>query len=131
MKSFSLSSVLLGLCFFLAGCSGGSDAKRGDAQAANQSTDQPKPSPAEQAKIVTALDRLPPEDRALAEEQQFCAVEPENRLGLMGTPVKVLVNDQPVFLCCKSCKTDALAKPDKTLAKVQQLKAKAGAPPGN
>ena len=113
----------------LAGCSGGSDPKPGGPQAVTQSTDQP--SPEEQARIATALGRLPLEDRVLAEAQQYCAVEAENRLGLMGTPVKVLVNDQPVFLCCKSCKTDALAKPDKTLAQAQQLKAKAVAPPGN
>jgi hypothetical protein len=106
----------------LAGCSDDLAHKAGEPQTVKQPGDQTKPSPEEQAKITAALDRLPPEDKALAEAQQFCAVETENRLGLMGTPVKVLVNGQPVFLCCKGCKTTALEEPDKTLAKVQQLR---------
>jgi hypothetical protein len=52
------------------------------------------------------------------------AIQNEERLGGMGVPVKVLVKDQPVFLCCKSCRKEALADPDKTLAKVKGLKAK-------
>lgn len=43
----------------------------------------------------------------------------------MGTPVKVMVKEQPVFLCCKGCRRKALADPDRTLAKVDELKAKA------
>jgi hypothetical protein len=125
MKSYALLVMGAIVFLFLAGCSGGTDHQQMHSHAENQATEQPKASPEEEAKVATALGRLAPEDRALAEEQRYCAVEPENRLGLMGPPVKVLVNDQPVFLCCKSCKTTALAEPDKTLAKVQQLKAKA------
>jgi hypothetical protein len=43
----------------------------------------------------------------------------------MGVPVKVMVKGQPVFLCCKTCRKQALADPDKTLARVDELKAKA------
>jgi len=43
----------------------------------------------------------------------------------MGPPVKVMVKDQPVFLCCKSCKDEALKDPDKTLERVAELKKKA------
>jgi hypothetical protein len=125
MKSYALLVVPATVFLFLAGCSGGSDPKHVEPQAGNRAADQPKASPEEEAKIAAALDRLDSEDRALAEAQQYCAVESENRLGLMGTPVKVLLNDQPVFLCCKSCKPTALAEPEKTLAKAQQLKAKA------
>ena len=40
----------------------------------------------------------------------------------MGTPVKIiLVNDHPVFLCCESCRQDAFADPEQTLAKVEKL----------
>src|SRR5262245_16732464 len=46
------------------------------------------------------LAKLNPEDHKLAEEQGFCAVQYKNPLGSMGVPVKVLVKDQPVFLCC-------------------------------
>jgi hypothetical protein len=49
------------------------------------------------------------DDRKLAEEQKFCAIENDNRLGSMGTPVKVMVKDQPVFLCCKGCQKKALS----------------------
>src|SRR5438105_11566738 len=103
MKSYAWLVVPATALLFLAGCSGGTDPAENGPRTENRAADQPKASPDEEAKIATALGRLTPEDRALAEEQQYCAVEPENRLGLMGTPVKVLVNDQPVFLCCKSC----------------------------
>jgi hypothetical protein len=48
----------------------------------------------------------------------------------MGPPVKLVIKGQPVFLCCGGCEKKALANPDKTLAKVEELKAqvKAGAP---
>jgi hypothetical protein len=52
-------------------------------------------------------------------------IQTEERLGGMGTPVKVMVKGQPVFLCCKGCRKEALAQPDKTLAKVKELKEKA------
>jgi hypothetical protein len=79
-------------------------------------------------KFSTNLAKLDPADRKLAEAQKFCAVENENRLGSMGTPVKVMVKDQPVFLCCKSCQKSALADPEKTLAKVEELKKKSVEP---
>lgn len=77
------------------------------------------------AKIVSALANLSPEDRQLAEAQRFCPILPANRLGVMGTPVKVAVNGQTVFLCCSGCKEKALANPEATLAKVKSLKADA------
>ena len=79
------------------------------------------------SKVKSALAKLSPEDRALAEEQKYCASEPENRLGSMGPPVKVMVKDQPVFVCCKGCQEDVLKDPDKTLKQVAELKAKAKA----
>ena len=86
---------------------------------------QPRP-PEKEGK--GGLSKLAPEDRELAEEQQFCAVEGENRLGAMGTPYKVMIEGQPVFLCCKSCEKEALAHPEQTLARVKELKAKAAHP---
>ena len=81
-----------------------------------------------EATIRANLAKLPEKDRKLAEAQKWCAVEDENRLGSMGTPYKVMVKDQPVFLCCKSCQRRATADPDKTLSKVAELKHKAGDP---
>jgi hypothetical protein len=80
------------------------------------------PPPDKEAKIKASLDKLDPADRKLAEGQKYCAVETENRLGSMGKPIKILVKDQPVFLCCKGCEKRALKDPDKTLASVKKLK---------
>jgi hypothetical protein len=106
---------------FLLGCQSSEEKPRASGKAIEQGEAE--------AEIRTSLAALSPQDRKLAEEQKFCAVESENRLGVMGTPVKVIVNDQPVFLCCKGCRKKALADPEKTLARVRELKSKsAGAP---
>jgi hypothetical protein len=95
--------------------------------------EQPSPAPSmpgmtmsqddkqKEADIQAALAKLKAEDRKLAEAQKFCAVMTKNRLGSMGTPIKVMVKDKPVFLCCKNCQAKALANPDKTLASVAEL----------
>jgi hypothetical protein len=70
-----------------------------------------------------AFAKLSPADRRLAEAQGFCAVMADSSLGSMGVPIKVMVKDQPVFLCCAGCKRKALANPDQTLATVEKLKA--------
>jgi hypothetical protein len=77
------------------------------------------------AKIEAALAQLDPADRRLAEAQKYCPVMTNNRLGSMGKPYKVMVEDQAVFLCCEGCKKKALADPEKTLAKVKELREKA------
>jgi hypothetical protein len=63
------------------------------------------------------------EDLSLADAQGYCPISSE-KLGGMGTPVKVLLKDQPVFLCCKSCEKKALADPEGTLTKVAAMKDK-------
>ena len=75
--------------------------------------------------------KLSPEDKALADAQEWCVVS-EEPLGSMGVPIKVMVKDTPVFLCCKSCEDDAKKDPDKMLAKLKDLKAqkKWHMPPG-
>jgi hypothetical protein len=79
----------------------------------------------DEAEIRENLASLNPEDRKLAEAQKYCAVQTKDRLGEMGPPVKIMLKDQPVFLCCGHCKKDAEKDPDKTLATVAQLKQKA------
>ena len=73
------------------------------------------------------LQKLSPEDRAIAEAQGYCVVETEGRLGSMGVPIKLMIDDQPVFICCEGCKDSALADPAATLATVEELKAKVAA----
>jgi Cu(I)/Ag(I) efflux system membrane fusion protein len=87
-------------------------------------TQEAKTAPAtKDAKIAAALAKLSAEDRTLAESQKFCAVLEENRLGSMGTPLKIVIDGQSVFLCCPACKDDALTDPQTTLQKAARLKA--------
>jgi hypothetical protein len=79
------------------------------------------------ADLKAARARLSPEDQKLVEAQEWCPINTSDRLGEMDTPIKVMVKGQPVFLCCKGCEKTALKDPDKTLAKVEELKAKAKA----
>jgi hypothetical protein len=93
------------------------------------SRSNPEAPNAAESKIESALAKLSPEDRRLAEAQKWCAIQTDNRLGEMGAPIKITIKDQPVFLCCKGCKKEALADPDATLAKVEELKEKAAGSP--
>ena len=79
----------------------------------------------ENTTIKAALEKLSPEDRALAEQQRICPIQ-QSQLGSMGTPIKVMIKDKPVFLCCEHCKDRALANPDKTLQDVEESKARVG-----
>ena len=79
----------------------------------------------EEEEVKESLAQLSPEDRKLAEAQKYCANADKSLLGSMGAPVKVMVKDQPVFICCDGCKKAILKDPDATLAKVDELKKKA------
>ncbi len=54
-------------------------------------------------------------DAALIAKQGKCPVMDES-LGSMGQPVKVMVGDKPIFLCCKGCVKKIAAEPQKYLA---------------
>lgn len=123
MKAFSLSAAsVAALALFLTGCG---SAQNGTPVAApqvqhaghNEADDHEKAE--QQANIA----KLSDEDRPLAEAQGYCAVTAQP-LGSMGPPIKLVVNEQPVFVCCKGCEKKAKSNPDKTLAKVEELKAK-------
>jgi multidrug efflux pump subunit AcrA (membrane-fusion protein) len=76
------------------------------------------------AKVTAALDKLPPADRALAAAQKFCPILPENRLGSMGVPVKLVLDGHPVFVCCPGCVAEAQADPAGTRKKADDLRAR-------
>jgi len=117
--SWLVVAALLG-SLFLAGCgSGPTDPGK------TRGPETKAEAGGEEAAIQANLAKLGPEDRKLAQEQKFCAVNSDNRLGSMDVPVKIVVKDRPVFLCCGSCKKSALADPDKTLAKVDELTGRA------
>jgi len=73
--------------------------------------------------VATERSKLSPEDRELVNAQDLC-VSTEEPLGSMGAPIKLSIKGQPVFVCCASCKFKDEADPEKTLAKLEELKAK-------
>lgn len=99
------------------GCNTNKDKPQADAP-----TGQTKPD-----EVAAERAKLDPTDRALVEAQEWCVVQTDERLGSMGPPMKLDIKGQPVFICCKGCKRKAEADPEKTLAKVEELKAKAKA----
>jgi Cu(I)/Ag(I) efflux system membrane fusion protein len=78
----------------------------------------------EDAEVAAALAKLPKDDQALASAQKDCVVL-DNRLGSMGTPIKIMIEGQPVFICCEGCKKKAFANAKASLSKAAKLKAEA------
>lgn len=115
----AFSVVLIPIALALVGCSNEAAPKANpDAAAKGESVDAEK-----EAEIAANMAKLSEEDRKAAEAQKFCAVETGNRLGgPMGVPYKVMIEGQPVFLCCDGCEETALKDPKTTLAKVAELK---------
>jgi hypothetical protein len=72
-------------------------------------------------KIAEALKSLPGTEAKQAAAQRFCPLMERHRLGAMGAPLKVTLNGQSVFVCCKGCVKDAQKAPKETLAKVKKL----------
>lgn len=79
------------------------------------------------AEIQQALAKLSPDDRKLAVEQGYCANERDSKLGSMGTPLKVMVKERAVFVCCEACSKRVLANPDDAIKAVDVLRAKTAA----
>ncbi|KKM13481.1 hypothetical protein LCGC14_1715810 [marine sediment metagenome] len=84
--------------------------KDGDMAVAFELTNLPsRDLPGASVKQMFALSKLPvtvaildAADGPRIEQQKVCAVT-GGRLGSMGRPVKVLLGDQPIYLCCKGC----------------------------
>jgi Cu(I)/Ag(I) efflux system membrane fusion protein len=100
------------------GASGGPQSER----RSSASEARPSMSEDEDAKISAVLAKLSRVDRRLAEAQGYCPVLERNRLGSMGVPVKIVLNGQPVFLCCSGCEKEAREHAERTLARVERLK---------
>lgn len=114
----SLVALFFGTCLVI-GC--------GEKPASAPATTPAAPAAAstDEAKFSEAIAELPEEDRAAATAQKFCVVSSKSRLGSMGMPFKIMIEDKPVFLCCEGCKDEALKDEQATLAKVEKLKAAA------
>lgn len=74
----------------------------------------PEASPAD---VTNAMASLSVADRAAAMAQKVCPVSGE-KLGEMGTPIKITVKGRDVFLCCPNCREKIEANPDEYLAKL-------------
>ena len=59
----------------------------------------------------------------------FCAIDQDSRLGSLGPIEKLMIKNQPVFLCCKGCAVEARAHPDETLVKARNLMRRLGRRP--
>lgn len=66
--------------------------------------------------------KLPAADQALAKAQKLCPVT-EKPLGFMGVPVKLTVEGETVFLCCRACVDKVKADPRKHLDQVLRWRA--------
>ncbi|HLW68489.1 MAG TPA: outer membrane beta-barrel protein, partial [Gemmataceae bacterium] len=64
--------------------------------------------------------KLSPEDRRLVNAQDRCPIT-RMQLGTMGPPIKMTLNNQIVFLCCKECVAKAQADPQGTLAELAKM----------
>ncbi len=115
MSRFSRSTVLslvLGLGFSL-GMLVGCEQSAPKAKA----TIQPPAAPESRKADPEGLAELSAADRALAEKQAVCPVTGEP-LGSMGTPIKLTVAGQTVFICCAGCEEELRKEPEKYLAKL-------------
>jgi Cu(I)/Ag(I) efflux system membrane fusion protein len=75
------------------------------------------------AEILAALAKLSAHDRASAERQKLCPIT-GMPLGSMGTPIKIDIHGQTVWLCCAGCTADATENPEQVLDKLRRLTSK-------
>jgi hypothetical protein len=68
------------------------------------------------SKVPVTVGLLTEFDRAGMDRQRVCPVSGA-RLGSMGSPVKALLGDQPVYLCCKACLAKVEEDPESYLPK--------------
>jgi hypothetical protein len=63
-------------------------------------------------------EKLSPTDQQLIAKQKICPVTGEP-LGSMGTPVRVVLEGKPVFICCKGCESELRSNPKQYLSKLR------------
>ena len=120
MMRLPIALAVAAFAVFAAGCSQSGHDHTGP----KPTTAAPPAATGEDAEIREERAKLSPEDRALVAAQEWCVIQNDERLGSMGPPIKLTIKGQPVFICCGGCRKKAEANPDKTLAKVEELKAK-------
>lgn len=113
MKTLLLSLTLLAATALLSGCAAEERRATKNATGAGEAREPHDPD------VEKALARLSAEDRALAEEQELCPVTGE-ALGSMGTPVKIAVEGEELFICCAGCEETVRESPEEYLAKLKR-----------
>ena len=68
-------------------------------------------------RLLVTVAQLTQADQAGIARQKVCPVT-GGKLGAMGTPVKLPVGDQPIYLCCRGCVAKIQANPELYLQKV-------------
>ncbi|MGC1272235.1 MAG: efflux RND transporter periplasmic adaptor subunit [Planctomycetaceae bacterium] len=92
----------------------GSSARRSDAEEEEESAADVELT----AEHLAEIAKLGPTDRKAAREQKLCPVT-ERPLGSMGQPIKLTVEGEAVFLCCKGCEGKIKADPQTYLDKLR------------
>jgi len=88
------------------------------ATATKEKKEAEKPNATPKTETSAGLAELSEADRALAQKQRVCPVSGEV-LGEHGKPVKVIVKEQVMFLCCPACEEAVKKNPDKYLARLK------------
>jgi len=117
-KHLALALSLLAVGAVTAGMFAGCSNEKND-QAASSNDDTKaalKKLPPDQQE---ALSKLSDDDLKLALEQKTCPVQGK-ALGSMGTPPKVTVKGQTVFVCCEACVDAVQDDPDKYIEKLEK-----------
>jgi Cu(I)/Ag(I) efflux system membrane fusion protein len=109
--------------FGASGNAGGQDGKNSNAATSSSARVAAKGPGGLSAAQLTQIENLSPADRELAIQQVSCPVTGEP-LGSMGVPVKIVIQGQPVFLCCVGCELEAKEHPEETVSKVNELRSK-------
>jgi hypothetical protein len=114
---YAFGIAMLSITLVIAGCKNETPSKSTSAKSTPGDASTPKSvavtQPAD-GEVSGDLAKLSPEDQKLAKAQRLCPISDEP-LGSMGVPTKLMIQGQPVFLCCDGCKKEALANPEKTL----------------
>jgi len=84
---------------------------------AQTAANQPPPLPQKMSAKRTPVEPLSEADQALVLQQRICPVT-EAKLGSMGQPVAVTVQNRKIFLCCRGCEASMKADPEKFLARL-------------
>ncbi|HEY2785734.1 MAG TPA: hypothetical protein VGJ05_12260 [Fimbriiglobus sp.] len=124
VRTWFISGFAVGIVA-AAGCGGSSSTAPSAPPPTKPSAAAEPPAKDGDADIKANLAKLSPEDRKIAEAQKVCPMTGD-KLGEMGTPIKLTLKGQTVFVCCNSCVKGAEKDPDATLKKLAEAKAKDG-----